>query len=452
VVKITVPEDTLKILERLVEERDWENLREEAAGIHPHDLSEFVQRLEEELQDEVLTNLGHEILVELLPELPEEKQLKFVEIIPPKRAAELLRKIPSDEMVDMLKDLPRDIRRGVLGYFTKREVEEARKLLKHPPDTAGGLMTTEVLSFSQDITVQAAAEYIREKAREFETIYYVYVTDEQDKLVGVLSLRDLVLASSQEKLKDIMNPDVIKVPTSMDQEEVARITADYDLAAVPVVDEEDRLVGIVTVDDVIDIIEEEVVEDLGHLAGTGAEIDKLIEAPALRVATARLPWIIFALIGGLVAGSVIGAYEETLSSIVLLAIFIPVIMGIGGNVGIQSSTVFVRGIATGEIRDPLHYFLKEVKVGFIIGSLVGVSIAIIAQVWKGLPHLGFIVGSAMFLTITLACIIGVAIPKLFDKFGVDPAIASSPFVTTIQDIMGLFIYFGMATLMLRYLI
>jgi magnesium transporter len=410
-------------------------------------LSELIQKFEPPLRNKILSHLQDEVLIELVPELPEEVQLEFVEVLSPRLAARLLAAIPPDEMADVLGDLTRESRRKIVSYFSKEKTTEAKKLLRYPEDTAGGLMTTEVVALPKETTVSRAIRHIREKAKEYEAVNYIYVVD-RDKLVGVLSLRELVLASPRAKLGKIMNTDVIKVPVDMDQEEVAYTIADYDLLAVPVVDKNERLLGIVTVDDVIDVIEMEVTEDMGRLAGTGAGIDKLIEAPVLSVVRARLPWLIFALIGGLVAGSVIGIFKDTLSSVVLLAIFIPVIMSMGGNVGIQSSTVFVRGLATGDIEDPWSYFFREIKVGLLMGLFVGLGVGVVAHFWKGLPILGIVVGTAMFATVVLATAIGIAVPKIFDKLGVDPAISASPFVTTIEDIMGLLIYFSIATYML----
>lgn len=448
---MTNPKITMAELKDLASKEDFVELRKKVADMLPYDLSEFLQGLTPDLRNKILSNLQYEVLIELIPELPEEMQLEFIEVLSPRQAAEFLAGIPPDEMVDVLGDLPLDIRKNIVGYFTREKHREARSLLKHRPDTAGGLMTTEVVSLTTDYTVQEAIEYIRQKAREYETVYYMYVTDSEKRLVGVLSLRDLVLAPPEAKLKEIMNTEVIKVPVDMDQEEVASLIADYDLLALPVVEKGDKLLGIVTVDDVIDVIEEEVTEDMAHMSGTSGKIDKLIDAPSISVVKARLPWLIVTLIGGLLAGSVIGLFEVVLDSVVFLIIFVPVIMAMGGNVAMQSSTVFVRGLATGEIERPMRYFLREIKIGFMMGCLVGLGTAIAAQLWKGMPILGAIAGTAMFFTVILATANGVLVPKLFDRLGIDPAISASPFVTTIQDIIGLVIYFSLATVMLLYI-
>ncbi len=442
--------DTEATIQRLIEEKNYQKVNEIAADIHPHDLWEFIEDLDSELQQEALSNMQSEILIGLLPELPDERQAEFIELLSPKRAAELLTGIPPDERVDVLKNLHLDVKRKIFTYFTTEEREEARLLLRHPPDTAGGIMTTEVVSRDADNTVKDAISYIRDRARDFETIYYVYVVKDE-KLVGVLSLRDLVLASAEDRLKDIMNPDVIRVNAETDQEAVARVTADYDLTVVPVVNDDDNLLGIVTVDDVLDVIEEEASEDLGHFAGTGEKLDKLIDAPVLSVVKARLPWLIFVLMGGLISAYILKLFETTLATFIVLALFIPAIMAMGGNIGVQSSTIFIRGLATGDIEKPLRYFIRELQIGLIMGVLLGIGISVVAQLVVQMPMIGIIVGASMFFTMMLATMIGILIPELFNRIGIDPAISSSPFITTIQDILGLAVYFSLATALLQYL-
>jgi magnesium transporter len=450
---MVVEQRDLEKFKELVENGELEEFQKKAEEVHPHDLAELIQKLDPPLRNRVLANLKDELLIKILPELAEDAQLEFVEVISPDLAAKLLAKIPPDDMVDVLGDLSMDSRRNIVSYFSKEKTTEAKKLLRYAEDTAGGLMTTEVVALPENVTVEKAIEHIRKKAKEFEAVYYIYVVDNKRRLMGVLSLRELVLAPPRAELKDVMNREIIKVHADMDQEELAYIIADYDLVAVPVVDKEDRLLGMVTVDDVLDVIEEEVTEDMAHLSGTAPKIDRLINASASDVVKARLPWLIFALIGdGLVASYVLKTFEGTLASVVALALFIPVIMTMGGNVGIQSSTVFVRGIATGEIEKPLKYFAREIKIGIIMGLLVGLGVSLFAQLLIGKPNIGLVVGVAMFCTMTLASITGVVIPQIFNHIGIDPAISSSPFITTTQDIFGLSIYFGLASIMLKHLL
>jgi magnesium transporter len=450
VIFIAVDEATERRLQWLIEEREWEELEQEIAKLHPYDLSEFVQSLKDEQRRQVLTRLSPKLVAQFLPELRDEIQAELLELLPPRAAAELLLHLQPDERADVLSLLSPEVRQAVMQYMPETLRREARALLRHPSDSAGGLMTTRVLALPKDMTVEEAVRFIRQHAGEYETIYYLYVVDENGKLVGVLSLRELVLAPGKRKLGEVMNPDVIAVPLEMDQEEVAKIVADYDLAAVPVIDREGKLVGIVTVDDVVDVIEEEIVEDMGQIAGTGVGVDRLIEAPAIEVVKARLPWLLVALLGdGLVAASILKRFEETLASVVALSLFVPAIMTMGGNVGLQTSTIFIRGLATREISDRLRYLMREIKIGITMALLAGLAVAVFAQLLVGKPVIGLIVGIAMFSAMSLASVMGVVIPWIFEKLNIDPAIASGPFMTTTQDITGLVVYFTLASVLLQ---
>jgi magnesium transporter len=452
VIFIAVDEATERRLQWLIEEREWEELEQEIAKLHPHDLSEFVQSLKDEQRRQVLTRLSPKLVAQFLPELRDEIQAELLELLPPRAAAELLLHLQPDERADVLSLLSPEVRQAIMQYLPVKLRKEARALLRHPSDSAGGLMTTRVLALPKDMTVEEAIRFIRQHAGEYETIYYLYVVDEKGKLVGVLSLRELVLAPGKRKLGEVMNPDVISVPIEMDQEEVAKIVADYDLAAVPVVDDKGKLVGLVTIDDVVDVIEEEIVEDMGQIAGTGVGVDRLIEAPAMEVVKARLPWLLVALLGdGLVAASILKRFEETLASVVALSLFVPAIMTMGGNVGLQTSTIFIRGLATKEISDRLRYLMREIKIGITMALLAGLAVALFAQLLVGKPVIGLIVGIAMFSAMSLASVMGVVIPWIFEKLNIDPAIASGPFMTTTQDITGLVVYFTLASVLLQQL-
>lgn len=446
---MTIDTDLLERIKNLSQEKEWQLINELVKGIHPYDLSELILELDKEIQLGLIINLPKSLVSEILPQLPEEKPAEILMMLPSMAVQEILINLSPDDLADILISLPEDKREEILGYFPEEDFKTIKELMKHPQDSAGGIMTPEVLTLKENMSVEDTIEFIRKNSTEFETIYYLYVTDQTGILVGVVSLRELVLAKKEQILKDIMNPDVIKVPKGMDQEEVARLAADYDLATIPVVSRDNKILGIVTIDDVIDVIEEEIVEDMGLMAGAGEEIDKLIDANTYKVVRARLPWLIFALIGdGIIASGIYTIFQDTIEAVILLAAFIPVIMTMGGNVGVQSSTVFVRGLATGEIEEPIKYFFREAKVGFILGIIVGVATGIFGQFLLGSSTLGLIVGFSMFLTILIASSIGIIIPKFFDSIGIDPAISSSPFITTLADILGLFVYFGLATWMI----
>ncbi len=423
-------------------------------GAHPSDLAEHVDDLSEEQKKELFNLLSDEEAALIIQEMDVFDQVSLLRILTKHRASTILREMATDDAADLIGDLPEEEAKELLALI-EEEAGEIRGLLKYPEDSAGGIMTTDFISLPDDIPVEEAIMRLREVAPEAEIIYYVYVVDSQTRLRGVVSLRDLIAAEDGTLLREVMFENVISVLAHMDQEEVARVVSRYDLLAVPVVDEQEHLLGIITVDDILDVMEEEATEDIYRMAGTGeVQSVDILDASSFRMARKRMPWLFVSLMGGLISGSVIGVFEATLEAIVFLAVFIPVIMDMGGNVGTQSSTLFVRGLATGEIEEShvWRYFFRETKVGVTMGVTNGIIIAIAASIWRGVPLLGMVVGIAMFATITLAAVIGILVPMIFNRIGVDPAITAGPFVTSIKDVTGLLIYFWIATTFLEYLI
>ncbi len=443
---------TIQKLIRLLKHRnqDLTNLMDE---LHPSDLAELVEDLNDEQKKELFALLNDEEAALILQEMEDAEQVSLIKVLDKERVSSILKEMSSDEAVDLLGELPREDAQELLIRLD--DMEEIEGLLRYAEDTAGGIMTTEYIALPGTMSVEEAIVRLRETAPEVETIYYIYVIDEENRLIGVLSLRELISAENGTLLKGIMRTNVISVDVNLDQEQVAKIVSKYDLLAVPVVDEKGSLRGIITVDDILDVVEEEATEDIYRLVGT-SEVrgTDMVNASVLNVVTRRLPWLLVCLVGGLLSGSVIQVFEKTLQAIVMLAIFIPVIMDMGGNVGSQSSTVFVRGLATGEIEanEVWGYFLKEVRIGFTMGFICGIMIGLAAIFWQNSITLGLIVSITMFVTITLAAVIGTLIPLLFWKMGVDPAITAGPFVTTIKDVTGLLIYFYTATLFMDKLI
>lgn len=438
-----------------VEKLDLKIISELKAGTHPGDLVELLEKLEEHEVVELLNRLSEEDALLLFQEMEDYDQASLIRSLSSGRATKFLKSMSSDDAADLLGEMSPDEAQEVLELFDKEEDQaDFSDLLKYPEETAGGRMTTEYISLPADIPVEEAIARLREIAPEAETIYYVYVVDQEGRLIGVLSLRDLIASSDGNLLKNIMRQNVISVDAQLDQEEVARIVSKYDLLAVPVVDAEQRLLGIITVDDVIDVMEQEATEDIYRLAGA-SEIEgvELTKATVSKVVRLRLPWLFISMGGGILSGSVIGAYESTLQAIVVLAVFIPVIMDMGGNVGTQSSTIFVRGLATGEIdkSEVWPYFFREVRIGLVMGVLCGIMISVAAYFWQGNPYLGIVVGISMMATVSVAALIGTLVPLLCNMVNIDPAITAGPFVTTIKDVTGLLIYFMVASSFLQYL-
>jgi magnesium transporter len=437
---------TFQRLIELIRQRD-EKLQGFLENLHPSDLAELVEDLNDQQKQEFFALLSDEDAAEIIQEMEEYDQVTLFRLLTRKRASAILREMALDDAVDLLGEMEDEESREILTLL-KEEAAEIRGLLQYPEDSAGGIMTTEFTALPYTLNVADAIQRLRQIAPDAETIYYVYVVDDKKRLAGVVSLRELFAAKDSVLVKEIMRTNVIHVDVHMDQEEVARVVAKYDLLAVPVVDEGQHLLGIITVDDILDVVEEEATEDIYKLVGTSeVEGKDFLDATAFNVASKRLPWLVISLLGGLVTGGVINFFEMTLHKVFALALFIPVIMDMGGNVGTQSSTVFVRGLATGEIEisEVWRYFFREVKIGFTMGLVTGGMLAAAATIWQpAIVNLGLVVGLTMFATVTLAAIIGTLIPMIFNNYGIDPAITAGPFVTTIKDVTGLLIYFLVA--------
>jgi magnesium transporter len=361
---------------------------------------------------------------------------------------EVLEQMPSDDVADLIGRLPEEKSDAILEKMQKEGSEEIEGLLKYDDDTAGGIMVTDFIALPQDLTANDAIKQIQTEYHDVEMPFYLYVVDEYGKLVGVSSLRQLVVVPPETTLKQFMTTDVFAVGTDVDQEEVAKLVARYDILAVPVVDESNRLQGIVTVDDVIDIFRQEATEDMLKMAGVG---DEYVETQSVvRSTKTRLPWLLASCAGGIMALFIIGRFEGTLYRFAYLAAFIPVIMGMGGNIGTQSSTIVVRGLATGRlnVRDFWRVVSKELAIGLILGGFYAVLIGTVAQVQYSVQMLALTVGLAVIISMTVAALVGSGVPLLLARINIDPAVATGPFVTTSIDIISVYCYFILATTLL----
>lgn len=385
----------------------------------------------------------------LFSELDEDTFPDFMESLELDEIVEILEHMPSDDVADLIGRLPEEKSDAILEKMKKEGSEEVEGLLRYDDDTAGGIMVPDFIALSEDTTAKEAIKSLQKEHMDVEMPFYLYVVDEYGKLVGVCSLRQLVVVPPDTPLKDFMTTDVFAVKTDMDQEEVAKIVASYDILAVPVVDEYGELVGIVTVDDVIDIFREEATEDMMKMAGLGGE--EFIETQSVvKSAKIRLPWLFASCIGGIIAFIIISRFEGTLNRLTYLAAFIPVIMGMGGNIGTQSSTIVVRGLATGRlnIRDIWSVVFKELTIGVILGLIYGVLIGIVAQARYNTGALAMSVGLALICSMSVAALVGSLVPMLFARINIDPAVATGPLVTTAIDIISVFCYFMIATTLL----
>jgi magnesium transporter len=364
--------------------------------------------------------------------------------------AKLVQEIPSDDAAALIDYLPDELSTAVLDLMRPRESGVVENLLEYDEKTAGRIMNPTVFALSEDLTVGEAITELQNH-RDIEMVFYLYVVDERRHLVGVTSLRRLLLVSPETPLKRIMTADLISARVDMDQEEVARQVAAYNLLAIPVVDEENKLVGIITVDDVIDVIKDEATEDIYRLAGVSG--DERAFTPALESLRKRLPWLGVNLVTAFLAAGVVALFEGTIDALPVLAVFMPIVAGMGGNAGTQTLTVVVRGIALGELTwgNARKALLKEIAVGIGNGVVLGLAAALVVWATRGNPTLGIILGLAMVVNLFVAAAAGTLVPLGLRAANVDPALASSVFITTMTDVFGFFSFLGLAWLFSRLL-
>ncbi len=388
------------------------------------------------LKGEIFSNLDEDTFLGLVD------QMNLDDIV------EILDLMPRDDVADLLGCMPVERSDAILEKMKKEGSKEVEGLLHYEDDTAGGIMVPEFIALQEDTTAGEAIQSLQKEHLDVEMPFYLYVVDTNGKLIGVSSLRQLVVVPPKTPLKNFMTTDVFAVKTNMDQEEVAKIVARYDILAVPVVDDTNKLVGIVTVDDVIDIIREEATEDILKMVGVGEEF---VETTSIfKNIKMRMPWLFASCVGGIIASFIIGYFQSSLSKLAYLAAFIPVIMGMGGNIGVQSATITVRGLATGRlnIRDIWSVVSKQLMVGLMLGLFYGFVVGLVAQLKYSRELFALAVGLGVLSSMTLAALAGSLVPMTLAKINIDPAIASGPFVTTAIDIISVSFYFIIATTLL----
>ena len=444
-------EHEIKILRdtfaRLLRRNAHTNLVKLIRKTHPADLAIVFRYFNDEEQAQVFSIMVEDgQAMEFLVELDDTLIANLLENESPERIATVIQESSANDQSYILGTLEDEQAQSVIELLKTEEQEEIEELMGYPEDSAGAMMTTNVFTLYQNTICKDALKSLQDQS-EAEMVFYLYITDEDDRLVGVASLRALATTQADTILKDIMVKRVHTVRPETDQEEVAQIVAQYNYLAVPVLDADDHLLGIVTVDDVVDVIREEATEDFLQMAGAGKDREILLKS-SWENARARLPWLFASWIGGIFAASIIGTFEHMLESMIALAAFIPVIIGMGGNIGTQSSTIIVRGIATGriEIGSELKVLLKEVRVGIILGVLYGLLLGVFAKFRfiDADPMLGVVVGLSIACSMLIAVAVGTFIPMFLRKVDIDPAVATGPFVTTSIDILGVLFYFVIA--------
>ena len=446
--EITILRDTFR---RLLRRHAETNILKLIDKTHPADLALLFRYFNESEQDEIFSKLlPSEKTAEFLNDLDESIGIRLLESESPERIASILENASSNEQAYLIGLVDNKYASSVIDLLQADKQEELEEMMAYPEDSAGILMYTDVFTLHEETKAREAINALQDQ-EDAEMVFYLYTLDDEGRLTGVISLRDLVTTPGETMLKDIMSKQIHVVRPETDQEEVARIVSQYNFLAVPVVDSEDRLLGIVTVDDVVDIIREEATEDFLQMVGAGKDREILLKS-SWENARMRLPWLFASWVGGILAAFIIGVFDNVLQSTIALAAFIPVIMGMGGNIGTQSSTIIVRGLATGRvsIENSIKILFKEIRVGLMLGILYGFLLGVF-DVFKFLdvsPMLGIVVGTSICISMIIAATIGSLVPLVLNRFEIDPAVATGPFVTTSIDILGVACYFLIAIYLL----
>ena len=437
-------------LELLLNQGNLEGAKALLVPVQPVDIAEAIEGLPESMQVIAFRLLSKTEAIEVYEYLDSAVQQALIQEFKRQEVLDIVDKMSPDDRAKLFDELPAKIVRRLLAQLSPGERQATALLLGYEEDTAGRIMTPEYISLKETLTVGQTLKRIRSLANASEIIYYLYVTDASRKMAGIVSLRDLVISSPDTPLSEIMTRDVVSVHTDTDQEEVARTIQRYDLLAVPIVDREDRLVGVVTVDDVIDILEKEATEDIYALGGLQSDGDNYFQTNLVTVARRRVVWLFVLLLTNTVTGTIIRSQENLLQQVVTLAAFIPLLTGTGGNVGAQSSTVVIRGLNTEEITDmgPGKVVFREALAGILLGTILGTVATGWAYWLQGDIFVAISVGISLIAIALLASVAGSALPFLFRSLGLDPALMSAPFITTAVDVLGVLIYFNIARIIL----
>ncbi len=443
--KIFTPE-----LKELIDSKNIRALSLLLKEIHPADIADIIRELDPPERVITLRVLDKVKITEVFSLLDPEEEKELLGYFTERRAKSILLEMSPDDRTQLLDELPASVVKKLLNLLPIEEREEANILLNYPPQSAGRVMTTEYVDLKTEITVSEALEHIRKTGPDRETIYTCYAINENRVLCGVISLKDIILAKSDQKISHIMSENVYKVHTTDDQEEAAKAIQKYDFLSLPVVDSENRLVGIITVDDILDIVEEEATEDFHKMAAIQLPEERYFRAGYFKQLSGRVGWLFILVLAATISGKVLQKYSLALSSIIALAYFIPMLMGAGGNIGSQSSTLVIRALATGELTLEQWWkvLVREACAGCVIGTVLGITAFFIAIFLLQNTMLGITVGISVATVVTVGNLAGAATPLIFSYFKLDPAIVSAPLITTVIDVTGIIIYFEIARRML----
>ncbi len=442
--------NNIEELKNLIQKKDDKAVSSFISLFHPSDIAKLLTGLEDEEKIALFGLLPPETASDVLLEVDEHTREKFIASISKAELTEIVDEMATDDAADVIAELPHEEAKTVLEGIGWEESTEVQKLLKYPEDTAGGIMQTEMVMVSENATIQETIEQVRTKSEEMLNIHNVFVVDNATRLIGIVPLEKLILTKPHLPVKDIMNSKPVKVLAETDQEDVARMFQKYDLVTLPVIDKDERLLGRITIDDVMDVIEEEIFEDFYKMASLNTD-ERVLDSP-FRSFKMRFPWLIINLATAFLAASVVKVFENTIQTVVTLAVLMPVVAGMGGNAATQTITVVVRGLALGELelKHAKKVLFKEVMVGFANGALTGIVAAIVAY-FLGINYMiGALLFLAMIANLVIAGFTGTIIPLILKWYKADPALSATVFVTTCTDVGGFFSFLGLAAVFIKY--
>jgi len=447
----TTKVDTLlESIRKLTRRGAYQNVKNILEKLHAADVAYLFRYLNEGEQHKIFgLILDSEMASEILSQVDTPTGVRIITRIEREKAAEILQGMDPDDEISILEEIPEEVREEILAHLSESAAESIEELLQYPEDSAGRIMNTNYFALQEDVTVSDAISELQKRGADAtEMVFYIYVVDSRNHLVGICSLRQLLLVPPSTTIMSVMAHEVVSVNVETDQEDVARLVEKYDFLAVPVTDDENKLLGIVTVDDVIDVIRHEATEDIMKMVGTG---DEYHTRSVMRSARMRMPWLLAAFLGGYIGIQFLNMFNATLEKIVAVAFFLPIIIAMGGNIGITSMTIVVRGLATGKIavKQLRKVVVKELSIALILGLLYGSLLMVLAYIQFGdVTYLGFVAGVSMFISMLMAAAIGTFMPIVLHLLKVDPAVATGPFVTSTVDSLGILVYLGMATMLL----
>ncbi len=441
----------LENIEKLIDEKKYSQIKKVLNDMNEYDISEILEELPQKELVKIFRLLNKDIAADVFSYMDTDKEAMIISSLTEKEAVDIINDMAADDATDLMDEIPANVVHRLLKKVDPETRRDINQLLKYPDNSAGSIMTVEFLDFKEDLTIKEAIAKIRHEYDDKETINICYVIDNKRKLIGKVALKDLVVNSEDKLIKDVMDDDIHSVSTLMDQEEVAKIIQDYDVTAVPVVDSENKLVGIITIDDVVDIIEEEATEDIEKMAAITPTEKEYLKLSVFDIWKSRIPWLLLLMISATFTGKIIQHYETALAACVILTSFIPMLMDSGGNAGGQASVTIIRGLSLNDIEfsDIFKVIWKEFKASILIGITLAIANFVKLLVVDRVEiKIALIVCATLIIVVMIAKFIGCTLPIFAKKLGFDPAVMASPFITTIVDAISLFVYFQIAVHML----